>query len=181
MLSPKLSYAQAEVYTEPAETEVVEVEKVKVRKQHSPQKAVLLSAALPGLGQIYNKKYWKLPIIYAGFGGLGYSIFASTRNYRKYKTAYKYRVDGDPNTIDEFEGTASESNLLDLKNYYRRNLDLGVIFTAVLYALNLVDAAVDAHLFHYDISDDLSMQVQPRFNYNAMSGSSAGVTIILGL
>lgn len=178
--------AQAEVYTETIDTEKnsveLEAEKEKAQKPHSPKRAVILSAVLPGLGQIYNKKYWKLPIIYAGFGGLSYSIFANVRNYRTYREAYKFRVDEDPTTIDEFEGSVSENNLLELKKYYKRNIDLSVIFTAVLYALNLVDAAVDAHLFHYDISDDLSMHIQPTMGYNAYSGSpNAGVSIIIKL
>lgn len=186
-LSSNFIFGQAQVYTEPVDTIETPVKQQKVSKSnvkiHSPKKAVILSAVLPGLGQVYNKKYWKLPIIYAGFGGLGYSIFANTRNWRTYRDAYKLRVDEDPNTIDEFDGTVSENNLLDLKKYYKRNLDLSVIFTAVLYALNLVDAAVDAHLFNYDISDDLSMYVQPVVGFQSQRGPgvNAGLSIILSM
>ncbi|MEX0812721.1 MAG: DUF5683 domain-containing protein [Chitinophagales bacterium] len=182
---PKVLLAQAEVYTEPKDTLSSQVEVKEVSRQpkkHSPKKAVIFSAVLPGLGQIYNKKYWKLPIIYAGFGGLGYSIYTNTQDWRMYRDAYKLRVDGDPNTVDEFEGSVSENNLLELKNHYKRNIDLSVIFTAVLYALNLVDAAVDAHLFNYDISDDLSMHVQPDMGFHSQRGSAtAGVSIIFRL
>lgn len=188
-LFSKNAFGQAEVYTDKEQSDstytIQESDKIEVpeeKKPHSPKKAVLLSAALPGLGQIYNKKYWKLPIIYAGFGGLGYSIFANTRNWKTYRNAYKLRVDEDPSTVDEFDGRVSENNLLDLKNYYKRNLDLSVIFTVVLYALNLVDAAVDAHLFYYNVSDDLSMHVRPVLEFNAQTGSNtAGMTIIFGL
>ena len=182
-LFPTETLAQAEVYTEPVDTSKVEAKSIKLKepKKHSPKRAVILSALLPGLGQVYNKKYWKLPIIYGGFGGLSYWLYTSTQEYKTYRNALKIRFDDDPNTVDEFDGSVSENNLIELKNYYKRNLDLSVIFMAVLYALNLVDAAVDAHLFNFDVSDDLSMRIQPRVGFNAQRGSTAGVSLIFGL
>jgi len=120
---------------------------------------------LPGAGQFYNKKYWKIPIIYAGFGGLGYAVGSSAGKFRTYRDAYRLRVDGDSTTIDEFEGIYRDNDLLTLRDFYRRNLDISAIFTVVFYTLNILDAVVDAHLFNYDISDDLSLEVRPRFYY----------------
>lgn len=148
-------------------------------KRHSVKKAVLYSALVPGWGQVYNKKWWKVPIIYAGFGGLGVAIGINTKQWRTYSDAYRARVDGDPNTVDEFVDEYSEANLVTLKNYYRRNMDLSIIFTSVLYALNLIDAAVDAHLFEYDISDDLTLQVQPQLQFGGAGNTFTGATMTM--
>lgn len=152
---------------------------VKEQPHHSVKKAVLYSSLVPGLGQIYNKKWWKVPIIYAGFGGLGFAIGWNTKKYRTYRDAYRLRVDGDTATVDEFINVYSEANLLTLKDYYRRNRDLAIIFTTVLYALNIIDAAVDAHLFEYDISDDLSLRVEPQLQFSGHSRNFAGVNLTM--
>lgn len=128
---------------------------------HSPKKAALMSACLPGLGQVYNQKYWKVPLIYAGLGGAGYAIAFNNNKYQDYRSAYIARTDGDSTTTDGFVGYYTESNLLDLRNYYRHNLELSVIIISFVYILNIVDASVDAHLFDFNISDDLSMSLQP--------------------
>ncbi len=128
---------------------------------HSPKKAALLSAVIPGAGQVYNKKYWKVPIIYAGAAGLVYSFQFNQSRYIKYRNAYKYRIDGDASTIDDYVGRYSDDNLNTLQKYYHRYRDLTVIGFAALYALNVIDASVDAHLFTFDVSDDLSLRVQP--------------------
>jgi hypothetical protein len=133
----------------------------KIDKPHSPKKAALFSTVLPGLGQAYNKKYWKIPIVYAGFAGLGYAFSINQTKYVNYRNAYKYRIDGDQTTTDEYIGVYSDDNLNTLQKYYHRFRDLSVIGVAVLYVLNIVDASVDAHLFKFDVSDNLSMQVQP--------------------
>lgn len=131
------------------------------KKKHSPFKATIMSAALPGLGQIYNGKWWKVPIIYGGFGGLIYSSVFNDLKCRTYKEAYLVRIDDDPATTDEFEGRYSDANLRELVDFYQRNRDLSLIFTGVLYALNIIDATVDAHLKDFDVSDDLSLKVRP--------------------
>ncbi|GAB4133080.1 MAG: hypothetical protein Fur0041_05010 [Bacteroidia bacterium] len=127
---------------------------------HSPKKAVIMSACLPGLGQVYNKKWWKVPIIYAGFGALGYGFYFNHREFKIYRDALRLRYDDDPLTTDQF-AQYSDDNLVTLKNYYQRFRDLSVIGMAALYTLNIVDAAVDAHLLTFDISDDLSLHVAP--------------------
>ena len=148
-------------------------------KRHSVKKAALYSALVPGWGQVYNKKWWKVPIIYAGFGGLGVAIGINTKHWRTYSDAYRARVDGDPNTVDEFVDVYSEANLVTLKNYYRRNMDLSIIFTSVLYALNIIDAAVDAHLFEYDISDDLTLYLQPQLQFGGAGNTFTGATMTM--
>lgn len=135
----------------------------KEKKKHSPFKATIMSAALPGLGQVYNGKWWKVPIIYGGFGGLIYSSVFNDIKMREYKDAYLIRIDDDPNTTDQFEGRYSDANLRELVDFYQRNRDLSLIFTGVLYALNIIDASVDAHLKDFDVSDDLTMKVRPTF------------------
>ena len=142
---------------------------------HSPKKAAVYSALLPGLGQAYNKKYWKIPIIYAGFGTLGYFISWNNKNYQVLKVAYSDLTDGNDDTDsyldleavkyydldNESERNQFENALNKQQSYYRRNRDLLIISTAGFYALNIIDASVDAHLFDFDISEDLSFNWQP--------------------
>lgn len=131
-------------------------------KQHSPHKATLYSAMLPGLGQAYNRKYWKVPVIYVGFATIGYFVDMNTKEYRKFKEAYNYKASGDSTwTNNEYVFKYSQSSLLQGRNYYRRNMELSYILGAALYFLNIIDAAVDAHLLDFDVGEDLSLRVQP--------------------
>lgn len=125
---------------------------------HSPHKATMYSALVPGLGQIYNKKYWKLPVIYGATGILIYAFNFNNDQYNKYKNAY---ADMDAGKITEFEGITDKSVLIRAKDGYKRDRNLNVISLAAVYLLNVVDATVDAHLFDYEITDDLSLNVQP--------------------
>lgn len=131
--------------------------------RHSPTRASIMSAIVPGAGQAYNKKYWKIPVIYAGFAGLGYLVKTNNDDYKIYKDAYRLRLDGDESTTDNFVNIYSDQDLATLKNFYRRNRDLSIIGMGVLYILNIVDAAVDAHLFYFNVNDELSMQIMPGF------------------
>ena len=156
------------------------------QRLHSPKKATIMSAVLPGLGQIYNRKYWKLPIIYGGFAGLVYSIGFADKRYQGFKEAFILRVDGDPATIDKYdpqlindETKYSQDGLLQLKDYYRRNRDLSYILTVGLYVLNIIDANVDAHFFDFDISKDLTLHINPLIYNNP--AFSEKVTASLGL
>jgi len=140
---------------------------------HSPRKATIYSAVLPGLGQIYNRKYWKVPIVYGGFVTLGYFINFNNELYVKYKQAYSDIIDTDPNTnsftklninpalYGPAKITQFTETLRRAKDGSRRNRDLVVIGTAVFYALNIIDASVDAHFFNFDISDDLTINWVP--------------------
>ncbi|CAN5362585.1 hypothetical protein BH09BAC1_BH09BAC1_29660 [soil metagenome] len=160
---PQQVQAQIETPTDTiVEVDTTKNKRISYKGRHSPRKAALFSAALPGLGQIYNRKYWKLPIVYGGFAGLGYAVGFNHSNFRTYSNAFRivandtaigsYRIDGR---------TYSEGQLRELKNYYKRNRDMFIIFTGVLYVLNIIDATVDAHLFDFDVSDDLSMHIEP--------------------
>ncbi|MCK9612807.1 MAG: DUF5683 domain-containing protein [Bacteroidales bacterium] len=151
-------------------------------KLHSPRKAAWMSAALPGLGQIYNKKYWKLPIIYVGFGVIGYLGYDYYTKFNKYKETYVFRTGLDSTATDYFPGISSKELLYDNWNYYRRNFELTCIFGSLLYILNIVDAAVDGHLYKFDISNDLSMRIEPTMNstaYNHIKNLSGGVKLTL--
>ena len=129
----------------------------------SPKTATLLSVACPGLGQIYNKKYWKTPIIIAGIGGALYAYNFYNNQFLEYKNAYILRTDGDESTIDNHLNY-TESNLITLQDYYRNQKDLSIIIGSIIYILNIVDAYVDAHLFEYNINDNLSLNFDPRFS-----------------
>lgn len=145
---------------------------------HSPHKATIYSALVPGLGQIYNKKYWKLPVIYGLTGVFIYSFDYNNNQYNKYTNAY---IDFKSGKIDNFEGYTSADVLDDIRDNYKRNRNLNVISLAVVYMLNVIDATVDAHFFEYDISDDLSLNVQPSL-LNANNNQSAiGVSFTINL
>ncbi|HLG34131.1 MAG TPA: DUF5683 domain-containing protein [Bacteroidia bacterium] len=143
-----------------------------VTKVHSPSRAVLYSAILPGAGQAYNKKYWKIPIIYAGIGVLVYAIDFNQNNYSTFKDAYIIRTDGDSTTTDEYP-RYTDDNLKTLFEYYRRNRDLSYILISTLYVLNILDAYVDAELFYFDVSDKLSLRTTP-FMMHSLQGDKIG-------
>ena len=138
-----------------------------------PKRAMWLSALCPGLGQIYNRRYWKIPIVVGAFVGLGYGTAWNNRMLGDYTKAYRDITDNDPNTrsyMNFFPKTVKESDLdMDwltraLKNkrtYYRRYRDICIISMVAVYFINIVDAYVDASLAHFDISSDLSMNVAP--------------------
>lgn len=155
-----------------AKADSVKTEKKK-EKRHSPLKAALFSAAVPGLGQGYNKKYWKIPIVYAGFGGLGYALYYTTSEFYGYRNAYRLQVDGITSTYGSYKGIDDKATLKEYRDYFKRNVDISAICTAVWYTLNIVDAAVDAHLFEWNMKDDLSVSWRPVFMSPLPGGSSA--------
>lgn len=140
---------------------------VKAQKPHSPKKATIMSACLPGLGQIYNRKWWKVPIVYAGLGGLGYLVYNNYSEYNAYLHAYEFKTGDLPEgvTLNQHEtdlaNRYSDSQLQTYKESYRRDFEFYTILTIAWYGLNIVDACVDGHLYNYDISDDLSFIVDP--------------------
>jgi hypothetical protein len=124
---------------------------------HSPKKAALYSALLPGLGQGYNRKYWKIPIVYAGLGGSAYMFISNRKHYIDYRDAIEMRLDNDPTTIDPYIDLYTIDQLTYYKDYYRRNLEISVIAFVGVYLINILDAVVDAHLYGFSIDTDLSM------------------------
>jgi len=143
-------------------------------------KAALMSAILPGSGQVYNKKYWKVPVIYGGAAVLVYFISVNNTEYKKFQEAIIVRNDGDSLTEDEYPRYTDE-NLKAYKDYYRRNRDLCYIFAGLLYTLNILDAYVDSQLLNFDVSDDLSLHTGGTFNYlaNGMPVPSLQITLNL--
>ena len=139
----------------------------KAKKPHSPVKATIMSACLPGLGQIYNGKWWKVPIVYAGLGGIGYLAYRNFSEYRSYLHAYEFKTGDLPEgtTLNQHEmdlaNKYADSQLQTYKESYRRDFELYGILTVAWYGLNILDACVDGHLYSYDISDDLSFSIDP--------------------
>ena len=140
---------------------------------HSPAKATLLSTVLPGAGQYYNKQYWKLPVLYGAFAGLIYLIDFNSVRFNTFKRAYIQRADGDSTTIDSYVDIYSQDNLFELQQFYRRNRDLSIAGLVLVYVLNIVDAHVFAHLYDFDVGEDLSLQVTPHLNYQPHSNFAA--------
>ena len=140
---------------------------VKRKKAHSPVKATIMSACLPGLGQVYNGKWWKVPIVYAGLGGLGYLVYSNYSEYRSYLHAYEFKTGDLPEgtTLSQYEADLAnkyaDRQLQTYKDSYRRDFEFYTILTVAWYGLNILDACVDGHLYTYDISDDLSFSVDP--------------------
>ena len=148
------------------------------------KKATTLACICPGAGQIYNRSYWRVPFVIGGFAGMIYCIDWNNRGFQRFKKAYslraaydkalaEYNADPENNvkpeaSTDEFRGRYAASFLKNLRDNYRRNRDLCIILTAGVYLLQIIDAHVDAHLKDYDISDDLSMSIEPKFDYTYM-------------
>jgi Family of unknown function (DUF5683) len=150
----------------------------------APAKAAFYSAILPGLGQAYNKKYWKIPIVYGALGAGIYFYTTNNKEYNRYRDAYKSRLAGFKNDEFYFDGAG---NLLENprvtteglqrgQQFYRRNKDLSLLITVGLYALNIIDANVDAHLMQFNVDENLSLA--PHFHLNEIDGKGqTGLTL----
>lgn len=166
------------------QTDTLGIQKSRPERVVMPVKATMLAAAFPGLGQIYNRKYWKIPVVYAGFGALGYSIVFNSSKHTQYLDAYRDVTDlvaetnsytfvefgVDPEEFDRALGSdnfnaATESwvkdQLLNGVDYYRRYRDLSYIGVAVWYLITILDANVDANLYDYEVGEDLRIVVEP--------------------
>ena len=140
----------------------------------APSKAAFLSAILPGLGQIYNKRYWKAPIVYGAIGGSIYMYTMNNDNYQRFRTAFKRRQAGF--TDDEFNGEGNLpffdiDRLENQQERFQRDRDLWLVVAIGMYALNIIDANVDAHLKQFNIDDDLSFDFQPYLDLNQVTNS----------
>lgn len=164
-----------------------------------PMRAVWLGAVIPGAGQIYNRSYWKLPIVYGGFMGCIYAITWTNNQYIGYKDAYRDiyydmqngTLSDSPDksynailpegyTIETMGGAnAYQSRLKEWQNTARRNRDLSILVSIAVYALSLVDAYVDAQLFDFDISNDLSLNVTPQLYYDLQNQRTAEVKMAI--
>lgn len=153
------------------------------KKKFSPRQAAIRSAILPGLGQIYNKKYWKVPIVYAAVGIPGYLFFDNKAWYDRTKYALRLIENPDPipdtvlatvhPSLRRFVMNRDERSLLHYRSEFRRDMDYSILITLLMWGLNVVDATVDAHLKGFDISDDLSLRVRPV----VLPGNAAGISL----
>jgi hypothetical protein len=140
--------------------------------EHSPSKATLYSTVLPGLGQVYNKKLWKVPAIYAGLGWFTYQAIANGQEFTRYRNGYKASLLGSDSLADPilvtlgFPAGTSGARLRAGRDLYRRNRDLSIMAVGLIYVLQIVDANVDGHLFNFDVSDDLSARWNLNYSHN---------------
>ncbi len=141
-----------------------------------PRRAALLSAVLPGLGQAYNHKYWKIPVIYAGMGAFGYLFIANNKEYNYYRKNLVAVYDDDASTINTSGYSGEQLQLLKVQ--YRKNRDFGIIGMSLIYIFNIIDANVDGHLKTFDVSDDLSIHIDP---WQATYRNGLGVQTVTGL
>jgi len=132
----------------------------------NPKKSGMYSSILPGLGQAYNRQYWKVPVVYAILGTAGYFIGYNYNKYTEYRQAYIYAIDGDPGTSDELSESYDAQSLQRLQNNYKKDLDVIVLLTSVGYALQIMDAVASAHLKNFDVSRDITLQVKPMVQNN---------------
>src|SRR5689334_14250373 len=148
--------------------------------RYDPNRALLLAAILPGAGQIYNKKYWKLPLVYGGFIAIGYSINFYNDLYKQYKSELYYNLEhgytddsdyrpGDPYTTGSYRNATDKA---------RRERDFFVILMGGMYLLQIIDAHVDAHLKEFDLNPNLQVKIQPMMEQDALLGKQTGVSLI---
>jgi hypothetical protein len=143
----------------------------------APRRASILSAVLPGAGQVYNRKYWKVPLIYGALGGLGYMFYVNNDNYNYYRRNLAALSDKDESTENV---TPYDSNgLIELKQTYRRYRDFAGFGIILVYLINIVDANVDAHLKTFDVSDDLSLHLEPHPVWGGAGRPTAGIKLTL--
>ncbi|MDR1878828.1 MAG: DUF5683 domain-containing protein [Bacteroidales bacterium] len=170
--SVRCSYAQqadslvVETTTADSVTADTNEHQIQTIKVHSPKKAAWMSAVLPGLGQGYNKKYWKIPIIYAGFLGTAYGINHYYIEYKFYRDEYRNRLNEKTDLLKPELANQGNENIRATQLTYQRNMEIFIIVTAVWYLVNILDAVVDAHLMSFDISDDLSLHIIPGIGRN---------------
>ncbi len=163
---------------------IAAVDSVVIPWKPDPQRAIWMALILPGYGQIYNQSYWKLPIVYGGFMGCIYAISWNNTMYNDYKQAYRDILTGkgtsymdmlpDGYTLEMMGGKANYTKVLKTRHdTYRRYRDYSIVATIAVYALSVIDAYVDAQLFDYDISTDLTMHVHPQLYTDPFNRKSA--------
>jgi hypothetical protein len=162
------------------DTQIIQADSVPTIKsyasRYNPRKAMMYSAILPGSGQFYNKKYWKAPIVWGGFIALGYAIGFYQDQYLLVKSELFLAINSsDPSYISPHGFT--EAQLRTITDQSRRQRDFFVAMTGILYALQMVDAHVDAHLKEFDLNPSLRVSIEPRVMQNAMTGRTTGVSI----
>ncbi len=182
-LLPAVLFAQKDsaVAKPVAKKEKIRIFHIDTSKPYNPKYAVVRSAIIPGWGQITNKRYWKLPLVYGALGTTTYIFFRNVKQFKEADRAYKNAIDndtGNDNLIPEpyFTVRSRPDVIRNFRNQVRQNVDYSVLFFIAFWGLNVVDAAVDAHLKTFDVSDDLSLQIRP--GYSPIANTN-GVSLIL--
>lgn len=149
----------------------------------NPKKAMIFSLVIPGAGQLYNKKYWKTPIVVGACGAMIYFIDFSSGQYKYLKKEYIKAVDEDEDTISELivDKGWTEEDIKSYRDLYRKRMELSYIGLAAVTLLSGVDAFVDAHLMRFDVSEDLTMQVRPKLDIISYDSASLGLGVSLRL
>ena len=150
-------------------------------KKFNPRTATIRSAILPGLGQIYNKKYWKLPLVYGALGTTAAIFSYNVKNYKLLKQAYALISDtilSNDSQIDPRFQNLSANSIKSYRNVFRQNVDYAALFFIIFWGLNVVDATVDAHLKSFDVNDNLSLQLVP--GYSPLANTS-GLSLVLSI
>ncbi|MBC7888352.1 MAG: hypothetical protein H7Z13_10730 [Ferruginibacter sp.] len=172
--------AKKDSITAPAK-KIADSSDIKKTKKFDPRKATRRSAILPGWGQIYNKKYWKLPLVYGGLGITAGVFVYNVKNYKLLRLAYIYKIDTDTTNdalIDPRFKNLSSGALRSYRNTFRQNVDYSVLFFIVFWGLNVIDATVDGHLKEFDVNDNLSLQLKQ--GYSPMANTS-GISLVLDI
>ncbi len=144
--------------------------------ENRPGTAALYSAVLPGLGQAYNNKYWKIPLIYGGGLVIGYYLNYNHQLFKQYRDGLYALIDEDDRTVP-FNPNLSEDNYRNQVSYWERNRNLLIISAILLYAANIVDAHVDAHLALFNVDEDISVKLEPSFDQTAMQTNLIGISL----
>lgn len=152
----------------------------KKKRKHSPKKAALLSLVLPGAGQVYNKKYWKVPLVYGSIGTSLYLAQFYNTKYVEFRRAYRYAIDDDETTESGYPNS-NPAGLKDIRDTYQRWRDMSYIFAGIFYVLQVADASVDAHLMEFNV-DDLNVKFEPTvFHAQYVSTPATGLKLVLSL
>lgn len=149
--------------------------------RYDPRKAILFAAVLPGLGQVYTKKYWKLPLVYGGIGATAYAINFYQEGYRKYRGELFYNLENglsSPSAINP-NVRFTTAQLRTITDRFRRERDFMIIIMMGVYVLQMVDAHVDAHLKEFDLNPNLQVRIEPTFSNELLTGRMGGISLKL--
>ncbi|HCX21497.1 MAG: hypothetical protein CMB80_30460 [Flammeovirgaceae bacterium] len=158
-----------------------DIETIETYSELDANKAAILSAVLPGMGQAYNNQYWKIPIIYGGGILIGHYINYNHKIYNEFRNALIAEADGIPATINPYSGRFSSDALQRNRDAFRRNRDMLILIAGAFYLLNIVDAHVSAHLHEFDINENLSMKVSPSIQPTPLFSQAVGLSVSLRL
>lgn len=169
----------------PKKAEVVK-DSARLAIEAMPRIAARRSAILPGLGQIYNKRWWKVPLVYGGFFGIGLVYEFNQRNYKIFLKEAQFRQENPGKTQNPLYAPYTTEGIINIKDAYRRNRDLSILGGLGFYAINVIDAYIDAKFFRFDLSDELSIQVKPSVVqtlpvHASASGTAVGLKLKISL